>query len=118
MSIKFKAMPRSAALSDLCKEHIELSLTHINYSVHIFCSCATEVPSGAWEQMWLSKREVKHDFCLCSSPRLYCLWSVVEPREKAATVEYAQLEDKGHQMPNTSTAAILLKTLPSAKRAH
>lgn len=35
-----------------------------------------------------------------------------EPTEKAATVEYAQLEDKGHQMPNTSTAAIPLKNTP------
>lgn len=35
-----------------------------------------------------------------------------KPTEKAATVEYAQLEDKGHQMPNTSTAAIPLKNTP------
>jgi len=35
-----------------------------------------------------------------------------EPTEKAATMEYAQLGDKGHQMPNTSTAAIPLKNTP------
>lgn len=61
MMVNVKAILRSAALSDLYKEHIELSVTHISYSIRV-CSRATVAPSGAWEQMCSSAGEVKHDF--------------------------------------------------------